>query len=153
MASSARDGAPWILVVDDEQVVRDLLQRFLVLEGYKVMCAADGLEALDLFQRHPATFQAVILDVLMPRMDGCESFEAMREMDPAIPVIMMSGFTPGERTAAILGQPATSFVSKPFVLGDILMKIEGVLGHGARPRSTWLTEPSSSTPRLEGITD
>jgi CheY-like chemotaxis protein len=152
-ASSPPDGAPWILVVDDELVVRDLLQRFLALEGYKVMCASDGLEALDLFQSHPSTFQVVILDVLMPRMDGCDAFEAMRRIDPTIPVIVLSGFAPGERASSILGQPGTSFVTKPFVLGDILMQVESVLGHGARPRSTLLIEPTSSTPRLEGITD
>lgn len=153
IATSTRDGAPWILVVDDELIVRDLLQRFLVLEGYKVMCAGDGIEALELFHRYPGTFQAVILDVLMPRMDGCEAFYEMRKIDPAIAVIVMSGFAPGEGAAEIIGQGGTSFITKPFVLGDVLMKIEDLLGHGARPRSTWLTEPTSSTPRLEGITD
>jgi CheY-like chemotaxis protein len=153
IASSGGDGAPWILVVDDELVVRQLLQRFLVLEGYRVMCAADGIEALELFGGHPGTFQVVILDVLMPRMNGCDAFEAMRKLDPTIPVIVMSGFAPGEQGERIIGQAATSFITKPFVLGDVLMKIEGLLGHAAPPGSTWLTEPSSSAPRLEGITD
>jgi len=153
IAIPARDAADWILVVDDEPVVRDLLQRFLVLEGYKVMCAGDGLEALELLHRHPGTFQTVILDVLMPRMDGREAFYAMRKIDPTIPVIVMIDFAPGERAEEIIGQPATSYITKPFVLGDVLLKIEDVLGHGARPRSTWLAEPTSPTPRLEGITD
>jgi len=153
IASSERDGAPWILVVDDELVVRDLLQRFLVLEGYKVMSAADGMEALELFHRYPGTFQAVILDILMPRMDGCEAFHGLRKIDPNIAVLVMSGFAPGERAAEIIGQPATNFITKPFVLGDVLMRLENLLGTAPRPRSTWLTEPNSTTPRLEGITD
>jgi CheY-like chemotaxis protein len=153
LASPPRDGAPWILVVDDEPVARDLLESFLVLEGYKVMCAQDGIEALELFQQHAGTFEVVILDVLMPRMDGCDALEALRGIDPTIPVIVMSGFAPGERVERMIGQPGTSFITKPFVLGDVLIRIESVLGHGARPRSTWLAEPTSTTPRLEGITD
>ncbi len=153
IVTPSRDGAPWILVVDDELVVRDLLQRFLVLEGYKVMCAGDGIEALDIANRHPGMFQGVILDVLMPRMDGREAFHGLRKLDPNVAVLVMSGFAPGERAAEIIGQPGTSFIGKPFVLGDVLLKLEGLLGTGARPRATWLTEPTSSVPRLEGLTD
>lgn len=153
MPGSARDGASWILVVDDELVVRDLLQRFLALEGYKVMCAADGVEGLELFHRHPGAFQAVILDVIMPRMNGTDLFAAIRRINPTIGVVVMSGFAPGDQAAEIIGQPGTSFINKPFVLGDILMKVEEFVGHEARPRSTWLAEPTTSTPRLEGITD
>lgn len=153
IAGSARDDAPWVLVVDDELVVRDLLQRFLALEGYKVMCASDGVEALSLFHQHPGAFRAVILDVLMPRMDGCEAFHGLRKLNPAIPVLVMSGFAPGERASEIIGQPGTNFITKPFVLGDVLIKIEGLLGPQPRRRATWLTEPTSTTPRLDGITD
>jgi two-component system response regulator AtoC len=149
----ASDGASWILVVDDELVVRDLLQRFLALEGYKVMCAADGVEALELFHRHPGTFRAVILDVLMPRMNGVDLFNAIRRGNATLGVIVMSGFAPGELASEIIGQPHTTFINKPFVLGDMLMKVEELLGREARPRSTWLTEPTASPPRLEGITD
>jgi two-component system cell cycle sensor histidine kinase/response regulator CckA len=153
LAGPPRDGAPWILVADDELVVRDLLESFLVLEGYKVMCAEDGIQALEMFQQHAGTFEVVILDVLMPRMDGRDALDALRKIDPSIPVIVMSGFAPGERVEEMIGQPGTSFITKPFVLGDVLIRIESVLGQGARPRSTWLTEPTSPTSRLEGITD
>ena len=154
VATSPRDDAPWILVADDELVVRDLLQRFLGLEGYRVMCAADGMEAITLFHNHPGTFRAVILDVLMPRMDGCATFREMRKLDPNVAVLVMSGFAPGENASQIIGQRGTSFISKPFVLGDVLIKLEGLLGGAsAGQRSTWLTEPGSSVPRLEGITD
>ena len=151
-APDARD-APWVLVVDDELVVRDLLQRFLALEGYRVVCAADGFEALEALRAHPGVFRLVILDVLMPRMDGYEAFQEIRAMHLDMPVIAMSGFAPGERVAEIIAQPGTGFIAKPFVLGDVLVKVESMLGHAVRPRSTWLTEPSSSPGRLEGITD
>src|SRR5437868_2347690 len=90
-------GVPWVLVIDDDVVVRDLLERFLTLERFKVMCGSDGIDALRLFQAHPGTFQAAVLDVLMPRMDGRDTFHALRQMDPSLPVLFMSGFAPGER--------------------------------------------------------
>lgn len=147
------DRAAWILVADDELVVRDLLQRFLELEGYKVMCATDGIEAVELFRRHAGAFQAMIVDVLMPRMDGCAAFHEIRRIDPAIPVLVMTGFTAGERAAEILGKPETSFIAKPFVLGDVLAKLEGLMGAAIRPRTTWLSDTGPSVGRLEGITD
>jgi two-component system cell cycle sensor histidine kinase/response regulator CckA len=152
IAGPSRDGVPRILVADDELVSRDLLQRFLTLEGYQVACANDGLEALERFRREPGAFQAVILDVLMPRMDGCDAFQEIRRIDPDMPVIVMSGFAPGERAAEIIGQPGTDFIAKPFVLGDVLVKIERLTDRAVR-RPSWPTAPATSPGRLEGITD
>ena len=148
-----RTADSWILVVDDEMVVRELLQRFLVLEGYRVLVAADGIEALSLFRQHPGLLQAVVLDVLMPRMDGRDAFLAMRDIDPTIPVMVMSGFAPGERAAEIIRQPGTTFIRKPFVLGDVLVGIETLVKGRERESATPRRESTSSTPRLEGITD
>jgi DNA-binding response OmpR family regulator len=147
-----REGAQWVLVVDDEVVVRDLLERFLVLEGYRVMTAPDGLEAMRVFQSHPGRFDAVILDVLMPRMDGRDTFDALRRMDPMLPVLIMSGFAPGERADQIIGQPGTAFIHKPFVLGDVLMRLQRLIveGPAKAPRAAM---PATQRPRLEGITD
>jgi DNA-binding response OmpR family regulator len=149
---AAGRGVPWVLVVDDELVVRDLLERFLSLEGYKVMSASDGIEAIRLFHAHPGMFQAVLLDVVMPRMDGPDTFFALRELDPGLPVLIMSGFVPGDRGADIIGRAGTTFIHKPFVLGDVLLKLESLLRADQRPQ-TPAKPPSTGTGRLEGITD
>lgn len=151
-AASSRAEEPWILVVDDELIVRELLQRFLALEGYRALVAADGLEALALFHRHRGIFQAVVLDVLMPRMDGRDAFFAMRDVDPNIPV-MMSGFTPAERADEMLRQPGTTFIRKPFVLGDVLLGLENLIRNRQRFGPSKPLDAIASTPRLEGITD
>lgn len=151
-AGRAHAGVPWVLVVDDEVVVRDLLDRFLALEGYRVMTAADGLEAVRAFQTHPGMFEAVILDVLMPRMDGRDTFDALRRIDPMLPVLIMSGFAPGERADQIIGQPGTAFIHKPFVLGDVLLRLQGLIA-GRAPAASRAPVPVSKRPRLEGITD
>lgn len=153
-AGAAGRGVPWVLVIDDDVVVRDLLERFLTLEGFKVMCATDGLDAVRLFQQHPGMFQAAVLDVLMPRMDGRDTFLALRAMDPSFPILIMSGFAPGERVDEIIGRPGTQFIHKPFVLGDVLIRLEGLMARRSvsmmplRPAT-----PPSTTKRLEGITD
>jgi DNA-binding NtrC family response regulator len=152
-AASSRAEEPWILVVDDELIVRELLQRFLALEGYRALVAADGLEALALFHRHRGIFQAVVLDVLMPRMDGRDAFFAMRDVDPTIPVMVMSGFTPVERADEILRQPGTTFIRKPFVLGDVLVGLENLIRNRQPPGPSKPLDSTASTPRLEGITD
>ena len=113
IANSPRDDAPWILVADDELVVRDLLQRFLTLEGYTVKCAADGMEAITLFRNHPGAFRAAILDVLMPRVDGCAAFHEIRKLDPNVAVLVMSGFAPGENASQIIGRPGEGVTLKP----------------------------------------
>jgi len=152
-AASGRADLPWVLVVDDELIIRGLLQSFLELEGYRVLVAADGLEGLTLFHRHQGRFQAVILDVLMPRMDGRDAFFAMRDADPTIPAMVMSGFTPGDRADEILRQPGTTFIRKPFVLGDVLVGLEGLVRNRERPSPARPLDTTASTPRLEGITD
>jgi DNA-binding response OmpR family regulator len=151
--ATPRRGGLWVLVADDEPVVRDLVQRFLTLEGYRVMCAGDGVEAVALFREHPGTFCAVILDILMPRMDGHDAFFALRQQDPLIPVLFMSAFTPGERAAGIMGQPNTNYISKPFVLGDVLFKLEALIREQNSTATLRASAPPSSIPRLEGLTD
>jgi DNA-binding response OmpR family regulator len=151
-AGRAREGVPWVLVVDDELVVRDLLERFLALEGYRVMTAEDGLDAVRIFQSRPGMFEAVILDVLMPRMDGRDTFDALRRIDPALPVLIMSGFAPGERADQIIGQPGTAFIHKPFVLGDVLLRLQSLVA-GRAASAAPAPIPVARRPRLEGITD
>jgi len=88
----------------------------------------------------------------MPRMDGRDTFFALRALDPEIPVLIMSGFVPGDRGADIVGRPGTSFIHKPFVLGDVLLKLESLMRDQQRPQMP-PRPPSASSGRLEGITD
>lgn len=90
--SSATD-APTILVVDDETVVRDVAVKMLQRNGYRALEAADGAEALRVFEDKHSEISAVLMDLVMPVMSGEEAFRAIREIDAKVPVIFSSGYS------------------------------------------------------------
>jgi CheY-like chemotaxis protein len=79
--------------VDDEKVVRRALQRILERDGHKVTLAERGQEAIDLYGTHWGEIDVVVLDVMMPDVDGREVLRRMRELNPSVRVILSSGFT------------------------------------------------------------
>lgn len=112
-----------ILVVDDESMVRRLLQRLLEREGYEVDLAASGEEAMERVQARVP--DAVLLDMYMPGMDGTEVCRALKR-EPAtkeIPVLMLSGDDARESHAAGREAGASDFLSKPFEVGDVLRRL------------------------------
>jgi len=115
---------PRILVVDDEQTVRDFLQRALENAGYDVITAADGREALDKVSQFDVSL--VLLDIVMPGLDGFEVLEHMRQYEN-IPVIMLSGI--GGETTKIdtLALGADDYITKPFSVEELLARIQAKL--------------------------
>ena len=122
---------PRILVVDDEQTVRDFLRRALENAGYDVITAADGREALDKVSQFDVSL--VLLDIVMPGLDGFEVLEHMRQYEN-IPVIMLSGI--GGETTKIdtLALGADDYITKPFSVDELLARIQTKLRR-AKPTS------------------
>jgi len=101
-----------VLVVDDEQVIRDLLSRVLTFEGLIVKCADDGLKAIEAAERE--RFDIVFLDIKMPKMNGLEIFSMLRKIDPKLSCVFMTGYA---LEAALLDktkQPGVICLKKPF---------------------------------------
>jgi two-component system cell cycle sensor histidine kinase/response regulator CckA len=92
-STPAPGSRPRVLVVDDEKVVRRALQRILERDGHKVTLAERGQEAIDLYATHWGEIDVVVLDVMMPDVDGREVLRRMRELNPSVRVILSSGFT------------------------------------------------------------
>jgi two-component system, OmpR family, response regulator MprA len=115
-----------ILVVDDEPAVRDSLRRALELEGYDIELAGDGQEALT---KLDARLQpdAMILDVLMPRMDGLEVCRRMRQTGNRLPVLMLTARDAVENRVAGLDAGADDYVTKPFALEELLARVRALL--------------------------
>jgi two-component system response regulator MprA len=114
-----------ILVVDDEAAVRDSLSRTLRFEGYEVSVAEDGLAALDQIARHEP--DAVILDVMMPRLDGLETCRRLRADGRLLPVLMLTARdTVGDRVAG-LDAGADDYLIKPFALQELLARLRALL--------------------------
>lgn len=109
-----------ILVVDDEPRIRELLAGGLEDEGYVVVTAANGIEALAEVAQSPPNL--ILLDVEMPEMDGPTFVQALRQQGTSVPVIVVSAVHPIKRVANELGAP--SYVAKPFDLDQVLDQVE-----------------------------
>jgi two-component system response regulator MprA len=116
-----------ILVVDDERAVRESLRRALELEGYEIELAADGSEALQALKDDEPQPDAVILDVLMPGIDGLEVCRRVRAAGNAIPVLMLTARDEVENRVAGLDAGADDYVTKPFALEELLARVRALL--------------------------
>jgi two-component system response regulator MprA len=114
-----------ILVVDDERAVRESLRRALVLEGYEVDLAEDGEEALERIGR--AEPDAVILDVLMPGLDGLEVSRRIRRGGSRLPILMLTARDAIQNRVEGLDAGADDYVTKPFALEELLARVRALL--------------------------
>jgi PAS domain S-box-containing protein len=112
--SSVRAGHGTILVVDDEDVIRDTCAMLLESVGYTVLTAGDGEEAIEVFKQNSDIIQAVLLDVIMPRMDGRQCFQKLKHLKPDVRVVMVSGFTHDSVIDDVMAQGAVAFLKKPY---------------------------------------
>jgi two-component system response regulator MprA len=120
-------GSAQILVVDDEAAVRESLRRALALEGYEVELAADGADALyrlDTGAVHP---DAIVLDVLMPNVDGLETARRLRGAGNRTPILMLTARDEVEARVAGLDAGADDYVVKPFALAELLARLRALL--------------------------
>jgi two-component system response regulator MprA len=115
-----------ILVVDDERAVRESLRRALELEGYEIELAGDGSEALYRLEANEEP-DAMILDVLMPGVDGLEVCRRIRGSGSRLPVLMLTARTEVEDRVAGLDAGADDYVTKPFALEELLARVRALL--------------------------
>jgi two-component system response regulator MprA len=116
-----------LLVVDDERAVRESLRRALELEGYEIELAADGSEALSALEEEEPQPDAVILDVLMPEVDGLEVCRRLRAAGNRVPVLMLTARDEVENRVAGLDAGADDYVTKPFALEELLARVRALL--------------------------
>lgn len=123
-----RPGSPTILVVDDEVSVRRFACRVLIEEGFVVQEASDGLEALARVQGGADKFDAVVSDVVMPRLNGVELVRELAHSHPRVPVVLMSGYAAGQLEAMGIAAPC-GVLSKPFsgeqLVGEVRRCLRG----------------------------
>ena len=120
--------AATILIVDDEPFMRDLAARALRGAGYQTRAAASGREAIDVLRRDPASVQLILLDLLMPDLDGWATLEALRQIRGDIAVLMTSGRLDDEVRARGRGAPPSGYLAKPYSLEMLVTAVERALG-------------------------
>jgi signal transduction histidine kinase/ActR/RegA family two-component response regulator len=120
-------GSGTVLVVDDEEAVRNVARMMLERAGFIVLTAPDGREGLEVFQRGAEEIAAVLLDLTMPHMNGEEAFRAMRRIRADVPVILTSGYSEQDASSQFAGKGIAGFVQKPFRFEKLLEQFRSVL--------------------------
>jgi len=114
-----------ILVVDDEDIMREILEKLLTREGYHVRVASSGEEGLELAKSFP--FDAVIIDVMMPGMDGLTLLEELKKLDDELPTLMVTAFASVETAIAAMKRGAFDYITKPFKNDEVLVVVRNAV--------------------------
>ena len=123
-------GTETVLLVDDEEPIRQVGQEILEAMGYRVLVARHGAEAVDLYAKSQEEIDLVILDMVMPNMGGGETYDRMKEMSPDIKVLLSSGFSVDGEASDILRRGCNGFIQKPFTVKELSAKIRKMLENG-----------------------
>jgi PAS domain S-box-containing protein len=132
---------PWrgqgqLMVVDDEESVRAVARRVLEKAGFQVVTAANGKEAVQIFQERPQEIVGVILDMTMPTMNGDECFRELRRIRSDVVVILSSGYNEQDTTARFAGKGLAGFIQKPWLPADLLAVVRHALDGRGRESIT-----------------
>ncbi|MBI9086922.1 MAG: PAS domain S-box protein [Desulfobacterales bacterium] len=121
-------GSETILLVDDEEMIREVGQAMLEKLGYRIVVAVGGEQAVDVIKRKGNEIDLVILDLIMPGMDGGQTFDRIMEIRPELPVILASGYAINGKANNIMQRGCNGFIQKPFNLSELSQKVRKVLG-------------------------
>jgi PAS domain S-box-containing protein len=126
-------GVGTLLLVDDEKMVLQVGKAMLERLGYRVLVASGGQEAADVVAKMPEEIDLVILDMIMPGIEGGRTFDLIREIRPGMPVILSSGYSQEGQANDILKRGCNGFIQKPFTLAELSKKIRVVLDGTGEP--------------------
>jgi PAS domain S-box-containing protein len=120
-------GMETILLVDDEEAIIEVTQAILETLGYKVRSAKSGQEAIAIYSSEKDTIDLVIMDMIMPQMGGSECFDALKKINPAIKVILSSGYSITDQAQMIMQKGCSNFIQKPFSINKLSQKVRETL--------------------------
>ena len=124
----------YILLVEDEPDVADVASEMLAEEGYRVVIAHDGFEALKIYERMGKKVGLVILDYFLPVIDGDAVFDELRAVNPNVDVVLSSGFAEQTKIASMLSQGLRGFIPKPYSRAKLLEQVRSTLDAGRQPQ-------------------
>lgn len=123
---TAPDTKPLILLVDDEEIIRDVGRSLLESLGYRVIMASNGKEAIEIYRERTNEISLIIIDLVMPVMDGESAFKEIKRINPKVKVIISSGYS-ADKKDVLRNTGVKGFISKPFRLGNIAEIVKKVL--------------------------
>jgi two-component system cell cycle sensor histidine kinase/response regulator CckA len=127
MPNKIVDRTETILLIDDQDMIIDVGTAILHSLGYKVLVAKGGKEAVRVYKDNKENIDLVILDMSMPVMDGEETYNALKKIDPQIKAILSSGYSMEEKAINILKHGCNGFIQKPFNISDLSRKIREII--------------------------
>jgi len=122
-----------ILIIDDEPEIAEFASTILAEEGYRVIVARDGFEALRIFQQIHDQIGLIILDFFLPVMDGDAVFEELKAINPRVNVVLSSGFAEQSKIGAMLAQGLRGFIPKPYTREKLLEQVQSAIEPSDRP--------------------
>ncbi len=120
-------GSETILIIDDEEAIRQVASDILEGCGYRVRLAVDGQEGVALFRKEKRHIDMVLLDMVMPRQGGRETFLELKRIDPKVRVLFSTGYSQNEKVNEILALGVRGFIQKPYQVKDLLAKVRDIL--------------------------
>lgn len=126
-AAGSVNGSETILLVEDEEKLLEVEQAILESLGYRVIATTNGKQAVDAVKKQGDAIDLVILDLIMPEMRGDKAFDLIREIKPAMPVILSSGYSLDGQTNDIMQRGCNAFIQKPFETSELSIKIRSIL--------------------------
>jgi PAS domain S-box-containing protein len=120
-------GTETVLLVDDDDMIVDVSRQMLEKLGYTVLTAGSGREAIEIYQKHLNKISLVIIDMIMPNLNGGETYDELKKIDPDIKVLLASGYSLGGQAQDILHRGCNGFIQKPFNINRLSHKIRTVL--------------------------
>ncbi len=118
-----------VLFVDDEEIIRRIGKQILEREGYEVLTACDGIEALGVYEQNRDLIKCVILDLVMPRLDGMQTFRQLRRSSPELGIILTTGYGEEEIRRRFGGLELQGFLRKPFSADSLSKMVKEAIGY------------------------
>ena len=116
-----------ILVVDDEPEILERASVILEEEGYRVLLAKDGFQALEIYRSMPSKVDLVILDFFLPVMDGDAIFDELKAINPTVQVVLSSGFREQTKLGSMLARGLRGFIPKPYTGEKLLEQVQSII--------------------------
>jgi two-component system, cell cycle sensor histidine kinase and response regulator CckA len=125
-----------VLVVEDEQLMRRLLERILSSQDTSVLLAADGQEALDIYRDHRGEINVVLLDLGLPKISGWEVFNYLKQQNPDLCIVVASGYMEPDVKSRMHDAGVEHFIEKPYRLDQLVQTLYGVMEQGCQSLSS-----------------
>jgi CheY-like chemotaxis protein len=126
-AGNTLKGTETVLFIDDENMIVEMAEELFEQLGYKVLTAGSGTAAIETYEKNKERIDMVLLDMIMPDMNGGETYDKLKEINPNVKVLLASGYSMNGTASEIMDRGCNGFIQKPFKMEELSQKLRGIL--------------------------